>query len=206
MTTTFPAAGASVLAGHGRRLAAALLDAVAYAVVVGACGAVGFFAGLAVASGTDTSGDGWEEVGWVLLGAGLGFVIGFVVWVVLTVCLVRRRGARNGQTLGKQIVGIRVVRADRASVGLGLALLREIVTKWVLISVVATLISWLLGFLDGGSIGFLVAAAVWYLPAFADDQRRALHDRMCFTRVVAAGPASAAAVQPATDDLWPVAQ
>jgi hypothetical protein len=89
-----------------------------------------------------------------------------------------------------------------------LALLREIITKWVLISVVSTLISGLLGFLDGGSIGFPVAVAIWYVPAFVDDQRRALHDRLCFTRVVAAAPGPAAAptaVQPATDDLWPAA-
>ncbi len=119
---------------------------------------------------------------------------------MLTVWLVRRPGHRNGQTLGKQIVGIRVVRQDRTEVGVGVGLLREIVCKWLLIWVVSGLVSGLLGFFDGGSIGFLVAFAIWYVPAFVDDQRRALHDRMCSTRVVAAGPRPESAVVP---DLWP---
>ena len=50
----------------------------------------------------------------------------------------------------------------------------------------------MLGFLDAGLIGFLVAVAVWYGPALADDERRALHDRLCNTRVVEAGQTTAA--------------
>jgi len=200
---SFPAPDTAVLAGHGRRIAAAVLDSVFYAFTIGACGVAGFLVGLAGASGTDSSGDdSWEELGWILLGSVLGLLIGFVLWVVLTVWLVRRPGARNGQTLGKQIVGIRVERADHTPVGVGSAIGREIGAKWLLIGFVSTLISALLGFLDGGSVGFLVAIAIWYLPVFFDDRRRALHDRMCSTRVVAAGSAPAP-VQPATDDLWP---
>jgi uncharacterized RDD family membrane protein YckC len=202
--TTVPAGDTKTLAGHGRRLAAALLDAVAYTVVVSAFGVVGFVVGLAIgtSTGDDTWSDGWEALGWILVCSILGLMIGFVFWVVLTVWLVRRPGARNGQTLGKQMVGIRAARADGTPIVVGLALLREIVTKWLLIAVVSTLISALLGFLDGGSIGSLVAVAIWYGPAFGDDQRRALHDRMCNTRVVVAGPPPAA-VASSDDDLWP---
>ena len=60
----------------------------------------------------------------------------------------------------------------------------------------------MLGFVDAGLIGLLVAVAVWYGPAFADDQRRALHDRLLNTRVVDAGPTRRAA---SDDELWPAA-
>ena len=203
--TTLPLEDTTALAGHGRRIAAAVLDAVAYVVVVGAFCVVGLLAGLAAAAATDSNGEyeGWEELGYVLLGTLVGVLAGVVFWVGLSVWLVRRKGRRNGQTLGKQMVGIRIVRADRAEVEFGLALLREFAAKWLLIWVVSAGISALLGFFDGGSIGFLLAVAIFYGPAFFDDQRRALHDRMCYTRVVVAAPGPPVPVVPAGDDLWP---
>ncbi len=203
--TTAPAFDTTPLAGHPKRIAAALLDVVFYAVVVGASGVLGFLVGLAGASGTDSSGDeNGEALGWIVLGSLLGLVLGVVAWLVLSVWLVRRPGARNGQTLGKQLVGIRVVRKDHGEIDVGWALLREIMTRWVLILVVAGFISGALGFVDGGVIGLFVAIAVWYVPAFIDDQRRALHDHLCSTRVVAAGALPAApAAAPSDDELWP---
>ena len=205
--TTAPAFDTTPLAGHPKRIAAALLDVVFYAVVIAAGGVLGFLVGLAGASGTDSSGDeNWEALGWIVLGILLGLVLGFIAWLVLTVWLMRRPGTRNGQTFGKQIVGIRVVRKDHGEVDVGWALLREIMTKWVLIAVVAGFVSAALGFVDGGSIGLLVAIAVWYAPAFVDDQRRALHDHLCSTRVVAAGALPAAPAAALSDDeLWPAA-
>lgn len=199
----FPTTDSADPAGHGKRIAAALLDAVFYVLVVGGFGTAGFVIGLVGGTDSSSDSDGWEELGWILLGSVVGLMIGFVVWVVLTVWLVRRPAPRNGQTLGKQIVGIRVTRADGAHVSTGIALVREIFAKWVLIWIVSSLISALLGFIDGGSIGLLVAFAIWYGPAFADDRRRALHDRICSTRVVDAGPGSAPPSAPAGDELWP---
>ena len=89
--------------------------------------------------------------------------------IALIVWLVRRPGRRNGQTIGKQALGIRAARADRSEIGVGVALLREIVAKVVLIGVTSSVISGLLGFLDAGLIGGLVAVAIWYGPAFADE-------------------------------------
>jgi uncharacterized RDD family membrane protein YckC len=200
--TTFPAYATADLSGHGRRLAAAALDAVAYALVVGGCAVVGFLAGLAGGATTDDSSDGWEELGWILLGTVLGIVVGIVCWLVLIVWLVRRPGARNGQTIGKQLVGIRAARVDGTPIGVGTALLREVLAKGLLIGITSSLVSGLLGFVDGGSIGLVVAVAVWYGPAFADEQRRALHDRMLGTRVVVAKP-GVAAPAPTADELWP---
>lgn len=194
----------TALAGHGRRIAAALLDGVFYSLVVAAAGAVGFGVGLALANGADSSDDGWETLGWLLVSTFLGLLVGIVLWLVLVVWLVRRPGARNGQTLGKQIVGIRAVCADGAGIGVGRALVREALAKGVLVGLTSSAISGLLGFLDGGAIGILVALLVSYGPAFADDRRRTLHDRLVDTRVIDAqrGPGA----MPAGDEpLWPVA-
>ena len=118
--------------------------------------------------------------------------------------LAQRGGRRNGQTIGKQLAGIRAVRAaGGGEIGLGLALAREFAAKWLLIWIVASLISSVMGFADGGVVGFVVAIAIWYLPACFDDERRALHDRICSTRVVVATPQPAPAAPAAADDLWP---
>ncbi len=92
------------------------------------------------------------------------FVLGSVVF---NCALMARRGPNNGQTLGKQAVGIRVVRADGRPVGLGLALVREGVLKTV-VSVALLGIGWLID-------------ALWPL---ADRQNRALHDLAVGTRVI----------------------
>lgn len=196
-----PTHAGAAFAGHGRRLAAALLDAVAYVVVVGGFSAAGFAIGFAGGGGSDND-DGWEQLGWILLGTVVGFLVGAVCWLVLTVWLVRRPLARNGQTIGKQLVGIRAVRADGAPIGVGWALLREILAKGLLVGITSSFISAFLGFFDGGLIGFVIAIAVWYGPALADDQRRALHDRLLDTRVIDAKHRAAAAPPPA-DELWP---
>jgi len=195
---------ALALASHGRRIAAALLDGVLGSAIMAAGGAAGFGVGVIGAGGTDA--DGWDALGWVLAGTVLGAMAGFAIWVVLTVWLARRPGARNGQTAGKQMVGIRVVRAGGGEIDVGWALLREVLAKFVLVGMTSSLVSGLLGFFDGGLLGILIAGAIWYGPAFADEQRRALHDRLCNTHVVDAAqqpraldPASAAP----DHDLWP---
>ena len=141
-------------------------------------------------------------LGWVLAGMILGALAGAAAWMVLTVWLVQRPGAHNGQTLGKQILGIRAARADHGEIGLGRTLLRETLAKGVLVGSTAAVASALLGFFDVGLIGFAVAAIVWYGPAFFDERRRALQDHLAGTCVIdarrpAEPPASGA------DALWP---
>lgn len=190
------------LAGHGRRIAAVLLDFLYSSLLIGVFVVGGVFAGLAVSD--DSAEDGWEELGWVLFSSFAGLIIGAAVWLALTLWLVRRPGPNNGQTLGKQTIGIRAALADGGEIGLGTALLREILAKAVLVTVTSSVISGLLGFFDVGLVGAVAAVCIWYGPAFFDDERRALHDRMCATRVVLAGRHSAPA-QPASDeDLWAV--
>lgn len=67
-----------------------------------------------------------------------------------------------GQTPGKMLLRIQVVRADGAAVGYGKAFYREVVGK----------------FISG------IIFAIGYLMAAFDDQKQALHDRMAKTYVV----------------------
>jgi uncharacterized RDD family membrane protein YckC len=73
-----------------------------------------------------------------------------------------RSGANNGQTFGKQIMGIRVVRDDGQPVTAMTVLVREVLGKFV------------------SSIIFYIG----YLMAFFDSSNRALHDRIATTHVV----------------------
>jgi uncharacterized RDD family membrane protein YckC len=192
-------------APHSRRIPAAILDAVFNTIGVGICGTAGFVVGLAIGGANSSSDDdGWEELGWILFGSLLGLALGVLLWLVVTVWLVRRPGQHNGQTIGKQLLGIRVMRGDGREINAGWAFMREILAKALLVAITSSVISGLLGFIDGGAIGALVAIAVWYGPAFFDDEHRGLHDRLCDTRVVLAARQPAPPVPAAADeDLWP---
>lgn len=85
--------------------------------------------------------------------------------------LMRRAGGRNGQTLGKQAAGVRVVRADGRPISYGSAVTRD----WL----VRTLVFQVGGALTGG-----VATLVDYLSPLWDERKQALHDRVAKTLVV----------------------
>ena len=81
----------------------------------------------------------------------------------------------GGQTPGKQIVGVRVIRANGEPSGWGLAFLREVIIEWIVV-----------GFLSAMTGGiFYVLNYVWPLW---DKDRQALHDKMVETLVVEAAP------------------
>lgn len=79
----------------------------------------------------------------------------------------------NGQTIGKRLAGIRVVRAGGEPVTFGFAAHREIVVKTLGVGLAAHLT-------------FGLASAVDCLWPLWDDQNRALHDIVANTRVVRA--------------------
>ncbi|GGA03456.1 putative membrane protein YteJ [Paenibacillus marchantiophytorum] len=84
----------------------------------------------------------------------LQYAISWSYSVILTVLL--------GQTLGKMIMGIRVIRKDGLPNTWGSILLREIIGK-----IVSTII-----------------LCIGYIMAGIDSEKRGLHDRMAGTRVV----------------------
>jgi uncharacterized RDD family membrane protein YckC len=155
--------GSFVLSGWWRRVGAACIDGVI--VGVGALilliaitlpFSIGFFA-------SDDAG-----VVSVLVGLLLGTLCAAVVAFLYAPALMART---NGQTVGRQVVGIRVVRADGKPISFGFAMVREVLIKALLVGVVSSATGGIAGLLD-------VLWPLW------DEENRALHDFVVDTRVV----------------------
>ena len=109
-----------------------------------------------------------------LIGAAiLTFAVIAVVSLVYAPLLMMRSGEHNGQTLGKQWLGLRVIKTDGQPMGFGWAALREVVVKNFGVGIAS-------------SFTFGLAALANYLWPLFDDQNRALHDYVVSTRVVRA--------------------
>ena len=108
-------------------------------------------------------------------------VAGLIVYLALLVAalilyaplLMRRQGANNGQTWGKQLVGIRVVRTNGVPMDFGHSAIREALVKGLGLGFASSMIPLIPYFLD----------ALWPLW---DDEHRAIHDMVVGTRVVEA--------------------
>ena len=100
-----------------------------------------------------------------------------VYWVLATLAYsgltMRRSGARNGQTLGKQVLNIRVARDSGAEVGFGYAVLREVAVKSLLVGAIANI-----------PVGGVFAELLWYLWPLWDSTNRAPHDMIVKSHVV----------------------
>jgi uncharacterized RDD family membrane protein YckC len=147
----------------GRRMGGALVD---LAVAAGVFLVTAWVAAVLIAIG----GTGPIVAAILVILAG---IFGAILYAPL---LMVRGGERNGQTLGKQAIDMRVVRDDGEPIGFGVAMLREAVFK-LLFGVAIT----------GGL--FLIVDALW--PLFERDGL-AVHDLATNTRVVdvEAGPPS----------------
>ncbi len=133
-------------AGFWLRFVAVFIDAI---IVVAIQFVLGFFLALA---GAKVGRGGTEAMGGLLMI--FGYVISFAYYIILT--------GHGGQTLGKMILRIQVVRTDGTSIGYGKAFFREVIGK----------------FISG------IIFAIGYLMAAFDDQKQALHDRMARTYVI----------------------
>jgi uncharacterized RDD family membrane protein YckC len=119
---------------------------------------------VAVAAGSDT--------GAIVTGI-LGFLAYLVAALMYAPLLMAREGEANGQTWGKQALGIRVVRDNGEPMWFGAAALREIVVKGLLVTLASSIIPFIPWFLN------------YFWPLW-DDQNRALHDMIVSTHVVQA--------------------
>ena len=95
----------------------------------------------------------------------LGVFVGYIVWWLFAL--------GRGQTPGKQIVGIRVIKDDGSPSGWGYTFLREFVIKFLL-----------LGFISEATFG--IARLVDYLWPLWDraEKMQTLHDKLLSTLVV----------------------
>ena len=141
------------LSGWWRRVGAHILDGIFTAIVIW----VG--AGLIVG--------GSEAAGVILVLVGL--VVAFFYYPVT----MARQGAANGQTLGKQLLSIRVARDDAQPVTFGFALLREFVVKYLVFQV-------------AGGVLFGIPWLLDVLWPLWDSENRALHDMIVKSHVVEA--------------------
>lgn len=161
-----PAITGGDVADWGTRALATIVDAVIWLAVYVV---VALFLGLVFGIGALASGDQSA------LGAG-GIVIGvagLVVYAAYTGHFMTRPGPRNGQTLGKRLAGIRVVRTDGRPVGPATVALRHWLMKFIVFGVLA-------------AATLYIATLVNYLLPLRDPEGRALHDRVAGTRVVRA--------------------
>jgi uncharacterized RDD family membrane protein YckC len=118
------------------------------------------------------AGDSGSWGAWVL--ASILYILLFAVVVLLYApTLMIRDGVRNGQTLGKQFVGIRVVRDNGEPFGFGAAAFREVVLKQLAVGIASAIIPFIPWFLD------------YFWPLW-DDENRALHDMGASTHVIKA--------------------
>ena len=155
------------LANWGQRLGATLIDFLLY-IAVG--GTIAFIVGFALGIGFAASG-GTDDTGFSIAANAVGVLIGFIVYATYTGILMTRGGERNGQTLGKQALSIRVVRTDGQPVSVGT------VAVW----------HWLMKFIVFGYLAIItlyLATLLNYLWPLWDDQNRAFHDMAASTREV----------------------
>jgi uncharacterized RDD family membrane protein YckC len=154
------------LASWHRRFAAYMIDWIMQMIATLAASiAVGLVVYNAV-SGADAESAGWAA--------------GVIAYIVLTLAwfglydplTMRRHGERNGQTLSKQWLGIRVVCEDGTPVTAGTALVRDVLMQGLVF-----------GFIGGF---FYVPPLLDGLWPLWDDRNQALHDKVAKTFVIEA--------------------
>jgi uncharacterized RDD family membrane protein YckC len=97
----------------------------------------------------------------------IAYAVGIPIGLAYAPGLMARRGARNGQTLGRQAMRIRVVCDDGKPMTLGRGLLREVIGRQLLLA-----------------ITFYVYALIDYLWPLWDKANQTIHDKVGSTRVM----------------------
>lgn len=154
------------LAGWGSRVGAWFID-----ILIIGIPATAIFLAL-VAGAIGLTGDDSDGGFWVLAGSALLSTLIFaVIAIIYAPTTMARQGAHNGQTFGKQLVGIRVVRDSGEPMTFWPAALREVAVKGLAVGIASSIIPLIPWFLDN------------FWPLW-DDQNRALHDMAVSTHVV----------------------
>lgn len=126
---------------------------------------------LSLAFGIGAAASGDESL--LSVGAIVLTVVWFGLYAGYTGFLMTRAGPGNGQTVGKRLLGIRVVRVDGRPVSLVTVAVRHWLMKFVVFGLLAV-------------VTLYIATLVNYLRPLWNPQHRALHDDVAGTRVVKA--------------------
>ena len=158
-------AGRHVLASWWSRAGAQIIDwliigvgGVVLLIAITAPFSIGFFAN--------------DDVGVVSIIVGLLFAT-LCVSIVALLYAPAMMARTDGQTLGRMVTGIRVVRAKGQPMTFGYAMLREVAVKGLLFGI-------------AGSLTFGLAQLLDYLWPLWDEENRALHDMIVDSRVIKA--------------------
>jgi len=163
-----PVVAGGQLASWGSRLGAYLIDGLVLLIP-----AVLLFI-VFVASAVGLSGEDDDvAIGAAIAGVILFFLVFAIVLLLYAPLLMMRQGEHNGQTWGKQVVGLRVVRDNGQPFTFGSAALREVVLKNLAVGIASSIIPLIPWFLN------------FFWPLW-DDENRALHDMAASTHVVRA--------------------
>ncbi len=152
------------LASWGSRAVAQLID---WAIILVPGGLLALMA-VGFALGDDGETDTALETGGIIL---LGFVVLVLAGALYGPLLMRREGRRNGQTWGKQALGITVTRDSGEPFGFGSAAYREVGLKGLAVTIACFIIPVIPFFAD-------------YLWPLWDSENRAIHDMAADTHVV----------------------
>ena len=150
--------GGAPLSDYGPRVGAALIDGLI--IGIGA-----FILNIIIGVLAGVIGDSTGGVV-AIIGGGLAIIVAVLLYAPI---LLSREGENNGQTVGKQVLDIRVVQEDGQPVTFGKGAMREVVGRA------------LPSYFTCGLYGLIDIL----FPLF-DDERRALHDMIAKTRVVKA--------------------
>lgn len=162
------------LSGWWRRVGASVVDGVVISLpaTLLAVGVVAILAG--PGGGISIDGDGTGVLVGVLTVIlsliGLAAVV-FLTALIYAPMTMRRQGAHNGQTWGKQLMRIRVIRIGGEPSTFASAAVREVVVKSLLFGVL------------GGTLASIPTVLDLLWPLW-DDENRALHDMVVDTRVI----------------------
>jgi uncharacterized RDD family membrane protein YckC len=148
------------LASWGSRVGATIIDWLVLLIPAAILSAL-------LIGGFDEDSTAWELIGFSIL----SFTLWSAIVLLYAPLLMIRGGERNGQTLGKQVVGITVVRDTGEPFGFWYAVLREVVVKNLLVGIASSIIPLIPWLLDN----------LWPLW---DNENRALHDMVVKTHVI----------------------
>jgi uncharacterized RDD family membrane protein YckC len=146
--------GATEPADRGTRLGAAILDSLIFCAMV--------YLPLLISGLISNGGRRGADAGMIFVVGILLMLVGFIAWCWMTVVYVKR----NGQSIGKKIMEIKVIRADGSDVSLGR-------------------LFWLRNFVNGVISIIPLYGLIEVLFIFGES-RQCLHDKLADTIVVKA--------------------